>query len=224
MSRPRAAPDPGIQAVLRHWREAVPNDRLAHLVRDAARGLTRALQMRLAEHDVSFGHWVFLRILWESDGLTQRELSERAGLTEPTAFSALGAMERLGYVRREQLPNSRKKVYVFLTPAGRALRETLVPLAEEVNRVAVRGASRADLAAARELLLRVIGNLAEDEAGAVQRRQGVPSTRKLARQQQNAERARLRDAGTPSTQGDKAGAPSAQRDAGAPLARRGRPP
>ena len=29
-------------AILRHWREAVPNDRLAHLVRDAARGLTRA--------------------------------------------------------------------------------------------------------------------------------------------------------------------------------------
>ena len=60
------------QVILRHWREAVPNDRLAHLVKDATRALVRALQMRLGEHGVSFGHWTFLRILWESDGLTQR--------------------------------------------------------------------------------------------------------------------------------------------------------
>ena len=66
--------------ILRHWQEAVPNDRLAHLVRDAGRAYTRALQLRLADHGVPFGHWTFLRILWETDGLTQRELSERAGV------------------------------------------------------------------------------------------------------------------------------------------------
>ena len=68
------------ETVLRHWREAVPNDRLAHLVKDATRGLIRALTMRLAEHQVAFGHWAFLRILWETDGLTQRELSVQAGV------------------------------------------------------------------------------------------------------------------------------------------------
>ena len=69
-------PSPSTQSILRHWREAVPDDRLAHLVKDATRALVRALQMRLAEHAVSFGHWTFLRILWEGDGLTQRELSD----------------------------------------------------------------------------------------------------------------------------------------------------
>ncbi len=88
---------------------------------------------------VSFGHWTFLRILWEADGLTQRELSEQAGVMEPTTFSALKAMERLGYVVRRRRGGDRKKVYVFLTPKGRRLREKLVPLAEEVNRIAVRG-------------------------------------------------------------------------------------
>ena len=63
------------QQLRRHWQEAVPNDRLAHLVRDTARAYTRALQARLAQHQVPFGHWAFLRILWHSDGLTQRELS-----------------------------------------------------------------------------------------------------------------------------------------------------
>lgn len=149
--------------ILRHWREAVPNDRLAHLVKDATRGLVRALTNRLAAHGVSFGHWVFLRILWEHDGLTQRELSVQAGLTEPTTLSAITAMERAGYVTRRKMPGNLKNVHVFLTPKGRALRSALVPLAEEVNRVAVTGVTAADVAVTRRTLLGMIENLAGDE-------------------------------------------------------------
>src|ERR1700686_5231924 len=98
---------PGTQSILRHWREAVPDDRLPHLVKDATRALVRALQMRLATHAVSFGHWTFLRILWEGDGLTQRELSEQAGVMEPTTFSALKAMEKLGHIVRKRYPDNR---------------------------------------------------------------------------------------------------------------------
>ena len=122
MPRTGRAPPNETQSILRHWREAVPNDRLAHLVKDATRALLRALQMRLTEHRVSLGHWTFMRILWERDGLTQRELSEQAGVMEPTTFSALKAMEKLGYVARRQLPDNRKNVFVFLTPKGRMLK------------------------------------------------------------------------------------------------------
>ena len=168
----------GTQVILRHWQEAVPNDRLAHLVKDATRALVRALQMRLGEHGVSFGHWTFLRILWESDGLTQRELSEQAGVMEPTTFSAVKAMERLGYVVRRRRPGDRKKVYVFLTREGRGLRRKLVPLAEEVNQIAVRDVRSREIARARKLLLSIIENLARDEQRADMR---MPSTRELGR-------------------------------------------
>ena len=135
------------QDILRHWREAVPNDRLAHLIRDTERAFRRALQIRLAPHGVPFGHWSFLRILWESDGLTQRELSERAGVMEPTTFAAMKAMESLGYVSRRQLPTNRKNVYVFLTDAGRDLKEHLVPLAEDTNLISTAGVSARERAA-----------------------------------------------------------------------------
>jgi DNA-binding MarR family transcriptional regulator len=169
---------PPTQSILRHWREAVPNDRLAHLVKDATRALVRALQMRLAAHAVSFGHWTFLRILWEGDGLTQRELSEQAGVMEPTTFSALKAMERLGYIRRRQRGGDRRQVYILLTPKGRRLRDHLVPLAEEVNAIAVRGLRQADIALTRGVLLAIIENLAHDDELADMR---MPSTRALAR-------------------------------------------
>jgi len=169
---------PSTQSILSHWREAVPNDRLAHLVKDATRALVRALPMRLAEHAVSFGHWTFLRILWEGDGLTQRGLSEQAGVMEPTTFSALKAMERLGYIIRRKRGGDRKKVYVLLTPKGRRLRSKLVPLAEDVNRIAVRDARPGDIATTRKVLLGIIENLARDEQTADMR---MPSTRELGR-------------------------------------------
>lgn len=124
----------------------------------------RELQGRLAVHGVSFGHWTFLRILWEHDGLTQRELSEQAGVMEPTTFSAIRAMEGLGYVARRHAPQNRKNVYVHLTPQGRSLKEKLVPLAEEVNRVATRGVAPEDIAAMRRALGLMLQNLAEDPA------------------------------------------------------------
>jgi DNA-binding MarR family transcriptional regulator len=151
------------RTILYHWREAVPNDRLAHLIRDASRAFQKALQTRLATHDVAFGHWSFLRILWESDGLTQKELSERAGVMEPTTFSAMKSMETLGYIERRQLPNNKKNVYVYLSRQGRALKKKLVPLAEQTNELSALDVSETDLKTTRKVLLAMIENLARDE-------------------------------------------------------------
>jgi len=166
--RPKAKPaDAGpAQAMLRHWLKDVPNDRLAHLIKDATRGFQRGLQRRLSEHAVSFGHWSFLRILWDTDGLTQRELSERAGVMEPTTFTALAAMDKLGYIRRVPAPEGGRKVFIHLTPAGQALKDVLVPMAVEMNEIAVRGLREADIAATRRTLLAMVANLAEDEIAA----------------------------------------------------------
>lgn len=148
--------------LLRHWREAVPDDRLAHLIRDVARAQMRALQTRLAEHGVAFGHWTFLRILWLKDGLTQRELSELAGVMEPTTFAAVKAMEGMSLIERRHLAGNSKNMHVFLTRSGRALEKKLVPLAEEVNHISVAGSTEAQVQALRQLLLRMLENLAAD--------------------------------------------------------------
>jgi hypothetical protein len=154
------------RAILRHWLEAVPNDRLAHLIRDAARGLARGLQLRLTEHAVSFGHWA---------------LSERVGVMESTTAVALRALEGLGYVTRKKRAGNRRNLYVFLTPAGSALKAKLVPLAEDVNAVAFRGIAPAQVAVVRNTLLQAILNLAEDEAAHATSLRRVPSTRALSR-------------------------------------------
>jgi len=149
-------------SVWRHWHHDVPNDRMAHLVRDTSRLLAKSLQARLAHYDVSFGHWAFLRILWVKDGITQAELSNEAGLMVPTTFSALKSMEKKGYIYRKQLSGNRKKVYIYLTPLGNDLKSKLTPLGEEVNELALCGLSEEDKVQVRKALLKMIENLVHD--------------------------------------------------------------
>lgn len=150
---------------------------MAHLIRYVARGLTRSLQLRLAEHDIQFGTWVFLRILWENDGLTQRELSDRAGLMQSTTHTALAKLEAKGYVTRHHPDGDRKKRIVQLTPAGLAARKVLEPLAEDVNMTAMDGIDPEQIRLVRSTLLAMAVNLDRDEEEALRAGQKVPPTR-----------------------------------------------
>ena len=154
-------------------------ERVAHLVRLAARGFNRSLSRRLAEHDITFGQWTFLRILWEHEGLTQRELSEMAHLKEPTVHAALTKMEKQGIVERRNRQKNKRKLHVFLTDTGRKLRNVLEPLAVEANELALQGLSKDAHAAFHETLILVLGNLERDEAEAAEKGLKIPATRGL---------------------------------------------
>jgi DNA-binding MarR family transcriptional regulator len=145
------------------WRHAVHDERIAHLIKNAFRGTSGALQRRLREQSLVYGHWTLLRVLWQSDGMTQRQLSEQAGVKESSTFTALQAMEKAGYIRRHKVGGNSKQVRVFLTPKGARLRSRIVPMAEAVNRRALTGVSAQDLSATRRTLLRVIQNLNSDK-------------------------------------------------------------
>ena len=187
-----ATPDTAADDILELWRRSLPKQRLGHLVRVAARGFERGLQRRISDHGISHGQWTFLRILWQHDGLTQRELSVLAGLMEPTTHTAIRRLEELGYVTRRHLPGNRRKRHIFLTEAGRALESTLVPLAEMTNAVAGSDISPADIDTTRRTLLKIIENLAAEEAKAHDLGLRLASTRELGRRANGDVKARRR--------------------------------
>ncbi|MBX6320165.1 MarR family transcriptional regulator [Pigmentiphaga sp.] len=151
-------------AAIDDWRSALNDERLTHLIKTAFRCTSGSLSRRLKQYDVLYGHWTLLRVLWRGDGLTQRQLSEQAGVTEPSTITALKAMEAQGYVTRRKVPGNNKNIRVFLTPKGAALRSAIVGCAEEVHELAIQGVAKEDLAATRRTLLAVIDNLARDAA------------------------------------------------------------
>ena len=135
---------------------------IAQLLKDAHRSLSRSLAARIAQSGVSIGQWYFLRALWQEDGLTQRELSQRVGMMEPTTVTALNGMEKRGLVERVRNPHDRRKMNIFLTDKGRSLQAQLRPLEDEVSQAAIQGVPPQQRELFMELLRLVILNLNED--------------------------------------------------------------
>lgn len=112
----------------------VIEDSLHHLTAVAGRMIGRSLGLRLQPYGVSTGQWPILVHLWETDGLSQRELCERIDIEESSMTRALDGMERSGLVSRERSPEDRRRYHIRLTPRGRDLRDQLLP---EMNQLVV---------------------------------------------------------------------------------------
>lgn len=139
-----------------------PENSIGYLARISFRSFSRVLERRTLQHDISAGQWRFLRQLWREDGITQRELSTRVGMREPTTVVALKGLEAAGLVRREKSETDRRKVYIYLTPHARALETMLAPLNAEVHEIATAGMTDEEVATLQRLLQRVIANLSEE--------------------------------------------------------------
>jgi len=136
-----------------------PDHSVGYLMRETHRAFMRELQLRVAPAGVTPGMWFFLRVLWQEDGLTQRELSQRVRMMEPTTVTALNNMERRGLVRRVPNPVDRRKVNIYLTARGRRLKAELLPHAIATNALALNGLAPGDVEELRRLLRHMKANL-----------------------------------------------------------------
>lgn len=144
-----------------------PTNSVGFLARITFRSFARALEKRTMSKGVTIGQWRFLRVLWAEDGLTQRELSRRVGLREPTTVTALKSLERSELVTRMQSEEDRRRVHVYLTPKAKRLRRTLMPFVTEVNHIATAGINEADVEIMKRTLMKIEANLKASNGEAV---------------------------------------------------------
>lgn len=82
-------------------------------------------QIRLPreEHKLHGGQVFLLFELWRKDGMRQADLARRLILKPPTINKMVNALELAGLVTRETIDNDDRARRVYLTDAGRAIRE-----------------------------------------------------------------------------------------------------
>jgi DNA-binding MarR family transcriptional regulator len=141
-----------------------PEESAGYLVRDTHLLFAKALRNRLQNHQITPGQWYFLRILWDEEGLSQRELSRRVGTTEPTTVSALRLLTRNCMIERVRNPKDRRTINIYLTDKARDMKATLMPVAFDVNDVAMRGLTDSEFAQLQGLLQKVRKNLTGAES------------------------------------------------------------
>ena len=140
-----------------------PQQSPGYLVRDTHLAVGRALRRRLQDYGMTTGQYYFMRALWIEEGLSQRELSQRVGTTEPTTASALRLLERKGLVRRVRNRKDRRTINIFPTSKGRNLKNELLTMAIRINDIATDGLTPEDIEAIKRLMRAMKANLDRDE-------------------------------------------------------------
>lgn len=138
-----------------------PMQSLGYLCRINFRVFSRILEGYTLPHGVSAGQWRFLRVLWEQDGISQRELSDRVGTREPTTVRAVRSMIKAGLIQRRRCGRDKRKYFIDLTPRGRELQAELMHMVVTVNERALQGISDEEIATTRRVLSRTYHNLRE---------------------------------------------------------------
>lgn len=71
--------------------------------------------------------WRVLRVLWEGDDITIRQLAEVTLIPAPSLVGIVDRLERDGLVARQRLTTDRRKVNVVVTQAGAELEDKIMP-------------------------------------------------------------------------------------------------
>ena len=141
-------PSAAFSAMVREKRDGA----IGYLITYAQKLLHRGLGDGLQKHGVTV-------VLWETDGQTQKELSQRVAVETATLSRTVDRMERDGLVTRDRSAVDRRQVHVRLTEHGAGLWRDLVPEAEANQERALDGISEDEEDLLHTLLRRVITNM-----------------------------------------------------------------
>jgi MarR family transcriptional regulator, organic hydroperoxide resistance regulator len=111
----------------------------------------------LGRHGLHLGQEFYLAQLWREDGVTSTDLAARTGVSAPAVTKVVGGLERSGLVRRQRDPADARLVRVWLTEAGRALREPVTGVWYECERRFWNGLADDDQARVRAVVTDLLG-------------------------------------------------------------------
>jgi MarR family transcriptional regulator, organic hydroperoxide resistance regulator len=140
-------------------RDLVARKSTSSLLREAYRQLYRVLQAEIAFSGISASQWSFLRALWEQDGLTQTEITERVSIEKAAAAEMIDTLEGAGLVRRVRNTADRRRINIHLTAKGKRVVQEILPHLHVVLDKALRGISKEALAQAETTIETIISNL-----------------------------------------------------------------
>ena len=135
------------------------NDDFLGRVRLVVRELRAYADRELSRHGVRFGQYQLLRVLFDRDGQTPRELADAVVVEMPTVTRTVQRMVRDGLVRREANPDDARSIRIFLTAKGRGVRALADAVRAAATERALRDFSATERAKMLSNLDRILKNL-----------------------------------------------------------------
>lgn len=135
------------------------SDTVSYALAQACKAHRNLIATALDAHGLYPGQELLLLQLWEQEGLTHTELVERCRVEAPTVSKTLQRMEAQGIVQRRPDGRDARVSRVFLTDAGRNLRDPVEQAWQRVDELSVAGLTEQEQLILRRLLVALRANL-----------------------------------------------------------------
>ncbi len=130
-------------------------------LRRAYWNMRTAMDEELARYELTAAHLDVLTALWKEDGLEQRVLQNRLGVTAAALTSNIDKLVAHHYVQRQLNTEDARVKQIFLTERGKAIREQLGSAAWEFDSRLLKDFTPGEAALLKEWLQRMVSNLEE---------------------------------------------------------------
>ncbi len=127
---------------------------------------TRLLNKFLAQKNITAFNGEqgrILHVLWENDGISNRELSKKSGLAMSSLTTMLERMEEKNLLIRKFCPTDKRKILIFLTDYAKSLESEYDEISDKMTEISFEGISNEERLAFEATLEKVLYNFKRAE-------------------------------------------------------------
>lgn len=127
---------------------------------------TRLLNKFLAQKNITAFNGEqgrILHVLWENDGISNRELSKKSGLAMSSLTTMLERMEEKKLLIRKFCPIDKRKSLIFLTDYAKSLKSEYDEISDKMAKISFEGISDEERLAFEATLEKVLYNFEKAE-------------------------------------------------------------
>ena len=127
---------------------------------------TRLLNKFLAQKNITAFNGEqgrILHVLWENDGISNRELSKKSGLAMSSLTTMLERMEEKKLLERRVDENDKRKILIFLTDYAKSLKSEYDEISDKMTEISFEGISDEERLAFEATLKKVLYNFEKAE-------------------------------------------------------------
>ncbi len=132
---------------------------IAFITNTVSKKIAEAFEKKLTDYKITRTQWIALYFINKNKMITQRELSDKLSLKEPTVARLLDKMEYWGWLVRISSEQDKRKKLLRLTQQGKKIEAEISIVAEQFRDDLIKGISNKDLAIYDSVLNRMLKNI-----------------------------------------------------------------
>ena len=133
---------------------------IGFMVNRTAKTIVKAMDTELRKKvGITFGQWKVIVMLYNQNGLTQKEIADRLDLEGPTLIPIIDKMEKEGFVVRRVDATDRRNNRIYYTEKSSELWDKMIECALKIRQVSIRDISEEDIVFMISILEKIRHNI-----------------------------------------------------------------